>query len=158
MALLRGTLSHIHSTPAESALLAAVLRSCESLMAYRRGYSSAPELIPALALLLLNETNPRALVFQLAALERHLAALPRDTNAAQLSEESRSVLETATTVRLSDLNQLAAADPDGKLRPNLDQLLVRIDQLLRRASDALVSDYFTDSRGPQQLIGTDPPP
>ncbi len=158
VALLRGTLTHIRPAPAESALLTAVLRSCESLMAYRRGYSSAPELTPALALLLLNETNPRALVFQLGALERHLAALPRDTNGAQLSEEARSVLEAATAVRLSDLNLLAAADPDDKLRPNLDQLLVRIEQLLRRASDALVSDYFTDSRGPQQLIGTDPSP
>ena len=75
VALLRGTLTSVRPPPVESALLAAVLRSCESLMAYRRGYSSPPEAMPALALLLMNETNPRALAFQLAGLERHLAAL-----------------------------------------------------------------------------------
>ncbi|MEJ2553901.1 MAG: alpha-E domain-containing protein [Gammaproteobacteria bacterium] len=142
----------------ETALLAAVLRSCESLMAYRRGYSSPPEIVPTLALLLLNETNPRALVFQLASLERHLAALPRDDAGLQLSEEARSVLEAATTVRLSDLATLASVEPDGKLRGALDQLLVRVEYLLRNTSEALGRDYFVDARGPQQLIGTEPTP
>jgi uncharacterized alpha-E superfamily protein len=158
VALLRGTLINIGPAAVETALLTATLRSCESLMAYRRGYSSSPELVPALALLLLNETNPRALAFQLAALEKHMAALPRDANTAQLSEEARCVLEAATAVRLSDLGVLAATDADGKLRPNLDQLLVRVGRLLRQTSDALVRDYFADSRGPQQLIGADPTP
>jgi uncharacterized alpha-E superfamily protein len=158
VALLRGTVTSIRPGPVETALLSAVLRSSESLMAYRRGYSSSPELNPALALLLLNEGNPRSLAFQLAGLEKHLAALPRDTNAVQLSEEARSALEAATTVRLTDLTALAAADAGGKRRLNLDQLLVRVERLLRQTSDALVRDYFADSRGPQQLIGTDPIP
>jgi uncharacterized alpha-E superfamily protein len=158
VALLRGTLISVRPAPVESALLAAVLRSCESLMAYRRGYSSPPEIIPTLALLLLNETNPRALSFQLASLERHLAALPRDGNALQLGEEARCVLEAGTAVRLSDMVKLAASDPDSMLRGNLDQLLVRVERLLRNTSDAFARDYFTDARGPQQLIRTEPPP
>jgi uncharacterized alpha-E superfamily protein len=108
-----------------------------------------------LALLLLNETNPRALAFQLASLEKHLAALPRDSNTLQLSEEARSVLEAATAVRLSDLAKLATSGPGGKLRGGLDQFLVRVEHLLRNASDALGRDYFADARGPQQLIGTE---
>ena len=158
VALLRGTLTSVRPPPVESALLAAVLRSCESLMAYRRGYSSPPEAMPALALLLMNETNPRALAFQLAGLERHLAALPRDGGATQLSEEARSVLEAATAVRLSDPAKLAAADRNGKLRGDLDQLLVRVEHLLRNTSDTIARDYFADARGPQQLIGTESPP
>ena len=156
--LLRGTLTTARPAPVETALLAAVLRSCESLMAYRRGYSAAPEIMPALSMLLLNETNPRALVFQLASLERHLAALPRDSAALQMSEEARSILEAATAVRLSDLAALTSAEPAGKLRGVLDQLLVRVEYLLRNTSDALGRDYFVDARGPQQLIGTEPTP
>jgi uncharacterized circularly permuted ATP-grasp superfamily protein/uncharacterized alpha-E superfamily protein len=155
VALLRGTLISVRPPAVETAVLAAVLRSCESLMAYRRGYSASPEVVPSLALLLLNETNPRALAFQLASLEKHLAALPRDSGALQLSEEARSVLEAATAVRLSDLAKLAATDPGGKLRGTLDQFLVRVEHLLHHASDALGRDYFTDARGPQQLIGTE---
>jgi uncharacterized circularly permuted ATP-grasp superfamily protein/uncharacterized alpha-E superfamily protein len=158
VALLRGTLTGLQPAPVETALLAAVLRSCESLMAYRRGYSSSPEIIPTLALLLLNENNPRALAFQLAGLERHVAALPRDNHVSQLSEEARHVLEAATAVRLGDLGKLAAVDPGSGLRGDLDQLLVRVDHLLRQTADALGRDYFADVRGPQQLIGTEPSP
>lgn len=155
VALVRGTLIGARPAPMESVLLAAVLRSCESLMAYRRGYSSSAEIVPTLALLLLNESNPRALAFQLAGLERHLASLPRDNSALQLSEESRYVLEAATAIRLSDLSILARAEPLSNARVNLDQLLVRVEHLLRHASDALGRDYFTDTRGPRQLIGTE---
>lgn len=158
VALARGTLTNVRPAPVESGLLAAVLRSCESLMAYRRGYSSSPEIMPTLALLLLNESNPRALVFQLASLERDLAALPRDGAGMQLSEEARSVLEAATAVRLSDLAALASIEPDDKLRGALDQLLARVEYLLRNTSEALGRDYFVDARGPQQLIGTEPTP
>jgi uncharacterized circularly permuted ATP-grasp superfamily protein/uncharacterized alpha-E superfamily protein len=154
--LLRGTL--VRPPAMESTLLAAVLRSCESLGAYRRGYNAPPQVIPALALLLLNETNPRALMFQLACLEKHTAALPRDPDAPQLSDGARSVLEAATAVRLSELTKLAAADSDSGLRGTLDQLLIRVDHLLRNTSDALCRDYFTDTRGPQQILGSEPPP
>jgi uncharacterized circularly permuted ATP-grasp superfamily protein/uncharacterized alpha-E superfamily protein len=154
--LLRGTL--VRPAAMESALLAAILRSCESLGAYRRGYNAPPQVIPTLALLLLNETNPRALMFQLACLERHTAALPRDPDAPQLTAEARNVLEAATALRLGELTQLAAADPESGLRSALDQLLVRVEHLLRNTSDALNRDYFTDARGPQQVLGSEPPP
>ena len=97
-------------------------------------------------------------MFQLACLERHTAALPRAPDAPQLTTESRSVLEAATAVRLSELTQLASADPDSGLRSTLDQLLVRVEHLLRNTSDALNRDYFTDTRGPQQVLGSEPPP
>ncbi len=156
--LLRGTLVSTQPPAVESALLAAVLRSCESLGAYRRGYNAPPQAIPALALLLLNENNPRALMFQLACLERHAAALPREPDTPQLTAEARSILEAATAVRLSELARLASADPETGLRGALDQLLVRVEHLLRNTSDDLSRDYFTDARGPQQVLGSEPPP
>ena len=158
IALLRGTLTATRPPAVESALLAAILRSCESLVAYRRGYNAPPQVIPTLALLLLNETNPRALLFQLVSLEKHTAALPRDLDAPQLSPETRSVLEAATALRLSELARLASADPDTGSRNSLDQLLARVDHLLRNTSDALSREYFTDARGPQQLLDSEPPP
>jgi uncharacterized circularly permuted ATP-grasp superfamily protein/uncharacterized alpha-E superfamily protein len=155
IALLRGALVATRPAAVETTVLKAVLRSCESIVAYRRGYNAPPQVTPALALLLMNETNPRALLFQLACLERHTAVLPRDPDAPQLSAEARSVLEAATAIRFSELSQLAAADPQTGLRTTLDQLLVRVDDLLRNTSDALSRDYFTAGRGPQQLLGTE---
>ncbi len=155
--LLRSTLIAPRPPAVESALLAAVLRTSESFMAYRRGYNAPPEAIPALELLLLNEHNPRALMFQLVSLEKHTATLPRDPGSVQLSLEARNVLEAATAVRLSELTQLVASNTNGGLRLTLDQLLVRVEKLLRNTSDALGHDYFTDARGPQQLLGKEPP-
>ncbi len=155
---LRSTLVLPRNLPVETPLLAALLRTSESLMAYRRGYNAPPEVGSALALLLQNDTNPRALLFQLVCLEKHTASLPRDPGSTQLSVAARSALEAATALRLSDLTQLAAVDPSSGLRGTLDQLLVRVEHLLLSTAEALGRDYFTDTRGPQQLLGPEPPP
>ncbi len=158
IASLRATAAVAHAPPVETALLAAMLSVSESLMAYRRGYNTPPEISSTLALLLLNETNPRALMFQLASLEKHVAALPRDPGTTQMSVEARCVMEAATSLRLSDLAQLTFVDTASGLRGSLDQTLVRVERLLQRTSEALGRDYFTDKRGPQQLLGTESPP
>lgn len=64
------------SEPAvETLVLQSLLVVNESVITYRRRYgATGPG--PALELLLLDGTNPRALAFQLASLEEHLAALP----------------------------------------------------------------------------------
>jgi uncharacterized circularly permuted ATP-grasp superfamily protein/uncharacterized alpha-E superfamily protein len=52
-----------------------VLRSNESLIAYRRRFRSDAELGPLLDLLVRDHTNPRSIEFQLDALREHLIAL-----------------------------------------------------------------------------------
>lgn len=150
-ALLRGTLVPARAAGVEATLLEAVLRCNESLMAYRRGYQGAPQIAYALDLVLLDENNPRALAFQLARLEKRAAALPKDGDGAGLSEEARLVLEAATALRLSDPAALVRINAAGALRGELDQLLVRVEHLLRNTSEVLSRGYFTDVRGPQQL-------
>ena len=47
-------------------------------MTYRSRYAVTPMAVPVLDLLILDESNPRSLAYQLVALEAHLAALPHD--------------------------------------------------------------------------------
>lgn len=157
VSLLRGTLVSTRPLPVETTLLEAVLRTCDSLMAYRRLHNAAPEILPVLALLLLDESSPRSLTFQLARLEKHAAVLPRDPDGAPLSEEARLVMEAVASVRLADVGQLVSSESDSGKRGALDQLLAKVEGLLRAASDAVSRDYFADARGPRQLLRTESP-
>ncbi len=74
--LLRGTLCI--ETRTEGSLLEALLEIADSSMTYRRRYLSMIQAAPVLDLLLSDETNPRALAFQLAALADGIDHLPRD--------------------------------------------------------------------------------
>lgn len=135
----------------EPALLESVLASTESLMAYRRGYHDQPQPEPVLALLLFEENNPRSLAYQLKELQERVDVLPREESAARLSEQARLVLDAVTRLHLADPSMLAQAGETGR-RGELDALLTGIDALLRETALTLARDYFTDLRGPQQLV------
>jgi uncharacterized circularly permuted ATP-grasp superfamily protein/uncharacterized alpha-E superfamily protein len=163
VSLLRGALVWTRPLPVERNVVEAVLRTCDSLVAYRRLHNGAPEIVPTLGLLLLDETSPRSLKFQLSRLEKHTAALPRetrdtpDTDDAAVSEEARCVLEAAAAMRLIDLAPLVTADRATGRREALDVFFRQVERLLRATSEALSRDYFTDARGLRQLLRTESP-
>ncbi len=68
--------------PSEAPLLEAILEVADSGMTYRRRYLANLQVAPVLDLLLIDETNPRSVIFQLRALVEHLAALPNPTPSA----------------------------------------------------------------------------
>ena len=62
----------------ESAVIEAVLEIADSLMTYRSRYLTTLQAAPLLDLLVTDESNPRSMAFQLAALADHVENLPRD--------------------------------------------------------------------------------
>ena len=151
VALLRAVVVDRCDVSQEPGLLEAVLASSESLIAYRRGYHDNPRCQPVLELLLLDETNPRSLAFQLQTLQAHVDLLPRGEGEQRLSEQMLMVQDAATRLRMADPEVLAEPDGRGR-RGELDQLLEAIDAMLREVALTLAQDYFTDQRGPQQLL------
>ncbi len=57
-----------------------LLELADSIMTYRSRYLTTPMLPPVIDLLLLDETNPRSVAFQVAALIDHVDQLPRDAD------------------------------------------------------------------------------
>jgi uncharacterized circularly permuted ATP-grasp superfamily protein/uncharacterized alpha-E superfamily protein len=149
--LLRSTVVQRRDPAIESQLVESVLYATETLMAYRRRHHAKPELEPMLAMLLLDETNPRSLAYQLGRIEHAVAQLSRDDGRLALAEEARLALEAATSVRLADVSALAGFDNGGDARHELDGLLEHVRALLGRTSDALTRYYFSDVRGPRHL-------
>jgi uncharacterized alpha-E superfamily protein len=106
----------------------------DSTLTYRTRYRLAPQRAPVLDLLLLDETNPRSLAFQLEALSQHVEHLPRASQRAYWTVEEKTVLDLTTRLRLADATALVA----GVLEPFLADVLERLDEL----GDALHQSYL----------------
>ena len=105
----------------ESGALLFALEVADSILTYRSRYLFAPLLPLVLDLLLVDETNPRSIGFQLESITSHLDALPKGAKAGPHLEERKIVLELCTRVQLTDVYRLA--DTEGnETRPALKEL------------------------------------
>ena len=154
--LCRSSLVTVQEEWIEHLLLESILAAAESLITYRSRYRSALHLPTALEMLLLDETNPRSLVYQLKRLQEQVRDLPREKSGYRLSEEEQLILEALTQLQLSNTFQLAQRSEQNTQRQGLEKLLVRLAQILIEISDVLTQTYFSHVQGPQQLVNTDP--
>ena len=150
---LRSLIVPVTNEADQSTMLNALLVSMEVLITYRRRHRNRTGLELGLELVMLDPTNPRSLLFQLEALQRHIVELPRaDKTRGELEEEERALLEAVTTLRLSRLPQLLTTKT--ATREDLDRLLQQLDELLQDFN-SLVSDKHFDHRvDAQQLVTT----
>jgi uncharacterized alpha-E superfamily protein len=143
LTLLRGTL--YSKTEREAPLLEAVLEIADSSMTYRRRYMTTLQAAPVLDLLLADDTNPRAVAFQLDRLAEHLHALPPTETSAALPLQA-----TIAMLKLTDLHQVAVTDEDGD-RPGLDRTLSSLTRILHTVSDTLSQNYLSHAITSRQL-------
>ena len=81
-----------------------LLEIADSSMTYRNRYLGMLEPAPLIDLLVTDETNPRSIAFQFAALADHVAPCPARPPRPVLSGERRAVLEALAAVRLADVD------------------------------------------------------
>ena len=129
--LLRKTL--VRSQAESTSLLKSLLEIADSAMTYRYRYMTSLQLAPLLDLLLTDETNPRSLGFQLAALADHVRQLPgKETNPLR-NRETRIMIATQAEVRLVDVEALARPREEGVRHPQADHeymVPARLDNFL----------------------------
>jgi uncharacterized circularly permuted ATP-grasp superfamily protein/uncharacterized alpha-E superfamily protein len=142
----------------EGPLLEALLEIADSSMTYRRRYQASVQTVAVLDLLLADETNPRALVFQMAALADDVDHLPREPCRPGRSIEQQLMLSSLTGLRLADVERLARVNNSGR-RPELEDLLSRLALSLPALSDAITQTYLSHLETSRHLIGlpTAPP-
>ncbi|MEZ4676001.1 MAG: alpha-E domain-containing protein [Caldilineaceae bacterium] len=153
LAFVRATMAIRQPESIEPLLLEMILKTTDTIITYRRRYRSQMQPATVLDLLLLDEQNPRAVGYQLAALQSHLAALPRTPDPYQLSEEERLLLQAFTRLRLSNTTALAQPLSQFALRHTLDELMAELGLLLNQVSDVVTRTYFTHAQTPQQRLG-----
>jgi uncharacterized circularly permuted ATP-grasp superfamily protein/uncharacterized alpha-E superfamily protein len=139
-----------HAGRDERPVLDVALEIMASSMTYRSRYRSRVAAMPILDLLILDETNPRALAHQLAVIRDHADALHRPVGVAGRAPEQRHALAMLSQTQLADATTLAAPDPAGR-RTALADLLDLIDDALPRLSDAITQRYLSHVQPSRRL-------
>jgi uncharacterized circularly permuted ATP-grasp superfamily protein/uncharacterized alpha-E superfamily protein len=134
--------------PEDDGSLLLVLEIADSFMTYRSRYLSTPQLAPVLDLLLVDETNPRSVAFQLADLASHGEQLPRDASADRPGVEWAITMGALDALRRADVVALSRKDRGGD-RPALRALLDRVAVGLPQLSDGLTRAYFSHADAKQ---------
>jgi uncharacterized circularly permuted ATP-grasp superfamily protein/uncharacterized alpha-E superfamily protein len=151
--LVRSTLATLEDN--EVPVLESVLEVAESSITYRRRYLSSLQAAPVLDLLLLDETNPRSLAFQLVALADSVDRLPRDASTPRRPPEQRIMLAILTHLRLADIEALARPNEDG-VRQHLIDWLVWLSEQLPLLSDTIAQNYLTHVAASRHLAAIQP--
>jgi len=129
-----------------------LLEIADSSMTYRNRYPGVLEAAPLIDLLVIDETNPRSIGFQFAALADHVNALPGDDASPVLPGERRAVMDAVGQLRLAAVERLAAVDDLGGRR-ELTALLGRLELLVRECAAAISHRYLVHSTPRRQLGG-----
>jgi uncharacterized alpha-E superfamily protein len=123
----------------ETGRLFFVLNVADSTITFRQRYLFAPILSLVLDLLMVDESNPRGIGFQLYMISEHLAALPQASPHAP--HKQRLILDLLTRVRLAKVASLDHATASGQ-RPELQELLNHLISGLPKLSEAITRRYF----------------
>ncbi len=122
----------------EAGRLFYLLEVADSFITYRSRYRLDPMLALVLDLLLLDETNPRSLAYQLASISQHLGSLPQAQGSPVLTDERRLILSMLTSIRHLDVEALAKDASRGDLQGALRKQL----RLLPQLTTAIERHYF----------------
>jgi uncharacterized circularly permuted ATP-grasp superfamily protein/uncharacterized alpha-E superfamily protein len=151
IAFVRATLVAPQPPATQHLLLESVLKTTETIITYRRRYRANLQLQPVLDLLLLDDKNPRALLYQFNQLQTHLSKLPRLVTDYRISQEEQLLLEAYTRLRLADTARLAQVSPETGLCQELDKLMAELTALLSQLSNVLTPHYFTHAQPHHQF-------
>jgi uncharacterized circularly permuted ATP-grasp superfamily protein/uncharacterized alpha-E superfamily protein len=145
---LQNTLSRVEER--EGPLLEALLEVADSGITYRRRYLATLQAAPVVDLLLADETNPRAVAYQLAALSEHMTMLPNGGTGIEENGPAESVARALGDLRALDVEWICQPDPAGQ-RPELRAALGVLLAALPQVSDALGHVYWNHTKIPRHL-------
>lgn len=150
-ALLSATLTTARDPEAARTVTESALVACESAVIYRRLNLGRVSVAAVADLVLLDERNPRSLVYQLDRLAAGVRALP---GASGSSKVERLVEEARSRLRRLDTEDLEEVDVAGR-RTVLADLLDGIHQTLREVADVITDTQLSLPGDMQPLWGPD---
>ena len=128
--------------PEDDGSLILLLEIADSFMTYRSRYLVTPQLAPVVDLLLLDESNPRSVAFQMTALVDHLEQVPRDPSRPVPTPEQDLAGDLLAALHVADATDLCRRDRGGH-RPGLAALLMRVGAELPELTTRLTRIYFS---------------
>jgi len=134
----------LHRPESENpSVLEAILEVVDSSITFRSRYNLLATVPAVFDLVLLDDKNPRSVLFQLNQLAKHFRHLPQERESAPDSGKNL-IQECATRLNRMDARELATkpeAWPDSNLSKTIRQTL----RDLPKVSDAIAANYFAHS-------------
>lgn len=125
-------------------VLEAVLEVADSTITFRSRYNLMPNIAAVYDLVMLDDTNPRSLRFQLDQLSKHVDRLPKNKDTALPSETQRVLLQCLTRLRLMDPRPLSRLKSDWH-ESEVGEVLQDVINAMPKLSDAIAVNYFAHS-------------
>ena len=123
-------------------VLETVLEVADSTLTYRSRYNLLPHIAPVYDLVLLDDTNPRSLLFQINQLAQHFEKLPREHESD--TRQKRLLRDCSSRLRALDPRELGPLK-DNWRESGTGQVVQETLRDLPRISDALAVSYFAHS-------------
>jgi len=123
-------------------LLEAVLEVADSTLTYRSRYNLLPNIAAVYDLVLLDEKNPRSLVFQIRQLIKHFDRLPQEH--AAVMHHQKILLDCSSRLRLLEPRELLEIRPN-RANGATGRVISDILRDLPRLSDSIAVSYFAHS-------------
>lgn len=134
-------------------VLESVLLSAEALISFRRRYRTRYDVFYGLDLLMLDETNPRSLFYQIDALNKHTMRLPRTSTSARfMSRELKVLLKSLAEMQLTDLVEISSLSEKTNRREKLDELMQSLISQLEQYTGFISDKYFDHVTTPHQIF------
>lgn len=145
ISVLRSAFSFKTNDETEVVLMEAILENHHLLAQYRNIYKSHLNLISVLNILFLEKNLPYTLSYLLDELSNCISKLPKSIEPNRLNIAEKTVLEACTKVKLIDAESLITINEDTMYRPQLDQTLAQVFELISVVTGNLSSLYFNHS-------------
>lgn len=129
----------------EAVLMEAILENHHLLAQYRNIYKSYLNLKAVINMVFLEKNLTYTLSFLLNTLTHYLSKLPKTNEPNRLSIAEKSALKANTIINLIDAENLIQVDEMTQFRPELDQTLSDVFELICNVSNNLSSLYFNHS-------------
>jgi uncharacterized alpha-E superfamily protein len=130
------------ATEVESCLQV-LLQIADSTITYRRRYPTTLQTDLVLQLLLVDESNPRSVGFQLASLLHQIHRLQEREEDAERSAERDLALNALYSIRSSSTVEISRRDASGNFSA-LEELVRHVKATLWEVSDTLTARYFSN--------------
>jgi uncharacterized alpha-E superfamily protein len=151
--ILQAALTNNVKPDVEKQLMELVLMGHESLITYRYLYRSTLQLQGVLNLLLVNEDNPRSVVFLISKIDDQLSKLHDSRSEEGLSPARKKLLEALTTLRLCDINKLSASGrANDAYKKDLSHFLQHLVTILGQASTIIFETYFSPNQSQYSFV------
>jgi uncharacterized alpha-E superfamily protein len=120
-----------------------LLHVADSSITYRRRHPTAVQADLVLDLLIVDETNPRSLAFQVASLLHQITRLQEASASSETSPEHDMMQKSLKSLRSASMAEISRRESDGTFKA-LDQLIENLKTNLWGLSDALTTRYFSN--------------